>query len=94
MLEAHSLTFLARIQSRNWKALTLLLFVVVLLAGVSLFTWSGLSADTADESVDSLLLCCFLVLFMGSVPRGRLVLALYALPKLSSIWYSTLKRPG
>jgi hypothetical protein len=91
--EGHLLALIDRMQSRNRKVLTLII-VVILLTGGCLFVWSSLSADTVGDGADSLLLFCVFVLFLDTLPRGRLLLALYELPKLSSIWYSALKRPG
>ena len=86
--------FIDRIQSRSWKVVALAM-VAVLLAFVLLFGWSTLSAEMTDDSVDSLLLFCTLVvLFLGALPHGKLLLALYEVSKLNSIWYSQLKRPG
>ena len=94
MTMAHPPAFIDRIQSRSWKVLALAM-VAVLLAFVLLFGWSTLSAETTDDSVDSLLLfCTLLVLFLGPLPHGKLLLALYEVSKLNSIWYSALERPG
>ena len=91
---AHPPAFIDRIQSRSWKVLALTM-VAVLLAFVLLFGWSTLSAEMTDDSVDSLLLfCILLVLFLGPLSHGKLLLALYEVSKLNSIWYSTLERPG
>jgi hypothetical protein len=91
---AHPPAFIDRIQSRSWKVLALAM-VAVLLALVLLFAWSTLSAETTDESVDGLLLfCVLLVLFLGPLPHGKLLLTLYEVSKLNSIWYPALKRPG
>ena len=91
---AHPPAFIDRIQSQSWKVVALAM-VAVLLAFVLLFGWSTLSAETTDESVDGLsLFCILLVLFLGPLPHGKLLLALYEVSKLNSIWYSQLKRPG
>jgi hypothetical protein len=91
---AHPPAFINRIQSRSWKVLALAM-VGVLLAFVLLFTWSTLSAETIDESVDGLLLFCILLVFsLGPLPHGKLLLAFYKVSKLNSIWYSALERPG
>jgi len=91
---AHPPAFIDRIQSRSWKALALAM-VAVLLAFVLLFACSPLSAETIGESVDGLLLFCILfVLFLGPLPPGKLLLTLYEVSKLNSIWHSPLKRPG
>ena len=91
---AHSSVFIDRIQSRSCKVLALAM-VAVLLAFVLLFAWSTLSAEATDESVDHLLLfCILLVLFLSPLPHGKLLLTLYEVSKLNSIWYSALKRPG
>ena len=91
---AHQPAFIDQIQSRSWKVVALAM-VAVLLAFVLLFGWSTLSAEITDDSVDSLLLfCILLVLFLGALPHGKLLLALYEVSKLNSIWYSVLERPG
>jgi hypothetical protein len=90
---AHPPAFMNQIQSRSWKVLALAM-VGVLFAFVLLFTWSTLSAETIDESVDGLLLFCILLVFLLGPLHGKLLLALYEVPKLNSIWYSALERPG
>ena len=93
MSVGHRPAFIDQIQSRSWRVLALVIALVVL-ASVLLFVGSSLSTEMADDDLDGPFLLCVLVLFLSPLLPKQLLLALYGLPKLSSIWYSTLERPG